>query len=62
MTVEKLIEFLQTIPKDAIVVKLIPGTSKYREVAFDYFQTINANGSIAKRVEVRQQFTGNIKQ
>ena len=53
MTVEKLIEFLQTLPKDAIVVKLIPGTCKYKEVAFDYFQTINANGSIAKRVEVR---------
>ena len=53
MTVENLIEFLQTLPQDAIVVKLIPGTCKYREVAFDYFQTINADGSITKRVEVR---------
>ena len=53
MTVEKLIEFLQTLPKDTKVVKLIPNSCSYREVAFDYFQAINADGSIAKRLEVR---------
>ena len=52
MTVEKLIEFLQTLPKDAKVVKLIPGNTKYREVAFNYFQAINVDGSTAKRLEV----------
>ena len=54
MTVEKLIEFLHTIPKDTKVVKPSNEQNRtYREVAFDYFQAINADGSIAKRLEVR---------
>ena len=53
MTVEKLIEFLQTLPKDTKVVKLKPNDTTYREVAFNYFQAINADGSITKRLEVK---------
>lgn len=53
MTVEKLIEFLQTLPKDTKVVKLTPGNTTYREVAFNYFQAINTDGTVAKRLEVK---------
>ena len=54
MTVEKLIEFLQTLPTDTKVVKLSNDKNCiYREVAFNYTQVINADGTIAKRLEVK---------
>ena len=55
MTVEKLIEFLETLPKDTeVVTQSANRDGSYREVPFDYIQEIRADGSMVKRLEVRQ--------
>lgn len=54
MTVEKLIEFLETLPKDTkVVTHSANRDGSYREVTFHYLHAINADGSTAKRLEVR---------
>ena len=54
MTVEKLIEFLETLPKDTeVVTQSANRDGSYREVPFDYIQEIRADGSMVKRLEVR---------
>lgn len=53
MTVEKLIEFLKTLPTDTKVVKSSNDKNGgYREVAFNYTQVINPDGTIVKRLQV----------
>ena len=54
MTVEKLIEFLEALPKDTeVVIQSAKRDGSYREVTFHYLHAINADGSMAKRLEVR---------
>ena len=54
MTVEKLIEFLETLPKDTeVVTQSAKRDGSYRDVTFHYLHAINADGSTAKRLEVR---------
>lgn len=54
MTVEKLIEFLEALPKDTkVVIQSAKRDGSYREVTFHYLNTINTDGSTAKRLEVR---------
>jgi hypothetical protein len=53
MTVETLIEFLQTLPKDTKVVKYCNDRDcAYREVDFQFIQTINKDGKIEKSLKV----------
>ena len=54
MTVETLIEFLQTLPKDTKVITF-DNDRNYtcREVDFKFTQTINKDGKIEKTLEVK---------
>ena len=53
MTVETLIEFLQSLPKDTKVVKLCNDRDcTYREVDFQFIQTINKDGKVDKSLKV----------
>lgn len=53
MTVETLIEFLQTLPKDTkVVTDCYDRDYSYREVDFKFTQTINKDGKIEKTLEV----------
>ena len=53
MTVETLIEFLQTLPKDTKVVTYCNDRDySYREVDFQFNQTIDKNGRIVKILKV----------
>ena len=53
MTVETLIEFLQTLPKDTKVVTYCNDRDcSYREVNFQFSQTIDKNGRIEKTLKV----------
>lgn len=56
MTVEALIKFLETLPKDTKVVQYDSGRdrdSAYREVDFQFIQTIDKNGKIEKSLKVK---------
>lgn len=53
MTVETLIEFLQTLPKDTKVVKYVGERDRtYREVDFQFVQIIDKDGKIDKTLKV----------
>ena len=55
MTVETLIKFLETLPKDTKVVQYDSSrdrTSSYREVDFQFIQTINREGKVEKSLKV----------
>lgn len=54
MTVETLIEFLQTLPKDTkVVTESHDRNYVYREVDFQFIQTINKDGKIEKTLKVK---------
>ena len=54
MTIETLIEFLQTLPKDTKIVKYCGERDRaYREVDFQFIQTINKDGKIEKSLIVK---------
>ena len=54
MTVETLIKFLETLPKDTKVVQCDGGRdNSYREVDFQFIQTIDKNGKIEKSLKVK---------
>lgn len=54
MTVETLIEFLQTLPKDTKVVTYSNDRDcAYREVDFQFIQNIDKNGKIEKSLKVK---------
>jgi hypothetical protein len=54
MTVETLIEFLQTLPKDTkVVTETYDRDCSYREVDFKFIQIINKDGKIEKTLEVQ---------
>lgn len=55
MTIETLIEFLQTLPKDTKVVTYSNDNRNcaYREVDFQFIQTINKDGKIEKTLKVQ---------
>lgn len=54
MTVETLIEFLDTLPKDTKVVKYCNDRDcTYREVDFQFIQSINKDGKIEKSLIVK---------
>lgn len=56
MTVETLIKFLETLPKDTKVVQCDGGRdNSYREVDFQFIQTIDKNGKIEKSLKVKQE-------
>ncbi len=55
MTVETLIEFLQTLPKDTkVVIYCNDKNCTYREVDFQFIQTIKKDGKIEKILQVKQ--------
>jgi hypothetical protein len=54
MTVETLIEFLQTLPKDTkVVTESHDRNCVYREVDFQFIQTISKDGKIEKTLKVK---------
>lgn len=54
MTVEMLIEFLQTLPKDTKIIKYVGERDcSYREADFQFVQTIDTNGKIEKSLRVK---------
>jgi hypothetical protein len=54
MTVKILIEFLDTLPKDTKVVTYCNDKDySYREVDFQFIQTINKDGKIEKILKVK---------
>lgn len=54
MKVGKLIEILQSFPKDVDIVKLSEGRDgDYKEVGFRYIQEIKPDGSISKKLLVQ---------
>lgn len=54
MTVETLIEFLQTLPKDTkVVTDSHDRNCSYREVDFKFIQTIKKDGTIEKTLIVQ---------
>ena len=54
MTVEILIEFLKTLPKETKVVTYCNDKNcSYREVDFQFVQTINKDGKIEKTLKVK---------
>lgn len=53
MTVEMLIEFLQTLPKDTKIIKYVGERDRtYREVDFQYVQIIDKDGKVEKTLKV----------
>lgn len=54
MKVDKLIEILQSLPKDTDVVKLSERRDRvYIDVGFKYIQEIKPDGSISKKLMVQ---------
>lgn len=54
MTVGTLIEFLESLPKDTKVVTYCNDRDcSYREVDFQFIQTIDKNGKIEKSLKVK---------
>lgn len=54
MKVDKLIEILQSLPKDVDIVKLSEGRDRdYKEVGFRYIQEIRPDGHISKKLLVQ---------
>ena len=57
MTVEQLMEFLQTLPKDTVIVNEYYNTlyeeTEYREVGFEYKQNIDNEGNVIKKLIVK---------
>lgn len=54
MKVDRLIEILQSLPKDTVVVKLSEGRDRdYKEVGFKFIQEIKPDGSISKKLLVQ---------
>lgn len=54
MTVGTLIEFLESLPKDTKVVTYSNDRDcSYREVDFQFIQTIDKNGKIEKSLKVK---------
>lgn len=54
MTVGTLIEFLESLPKDTKVVTYCNDKNcSYREVDFQFIQTIDKNGKIEKSLKVK---------
>lgn len=54
MTVETLIEFLRSLPTDTkVVTDSNDRNSVYREVDFQFIQTINKDGKIEKTLKVK---------
>lgn len=54
MTVGTLIEFLESLPKDTKIVTYCNDRDcSYREVDFQFIQTIDKNGKIEKSLKVK---------
>lgn len=54
MKVDRLIEILQSLPKDTVVVKLSQvRDGDYKEVGFKYIQEIRPDGHISKKLLVQ---------